>query len=72
MAVRATVCPVQKGNTDGFTVTTGIGNTFTTAVAVFIQPLISVPDTVYVVVTTGEAVGFETLFALNPLFGPHK
>ena len=65
------LAPGQNNDVAGFIVTTGNEKTVTTAVALLTHPLKSVPKTVYVEVTTGEATGFDILIALKALFGPH-
>jgi hypothetical protein len=43
--------------------------TNTLTVAVFVQPLASVPVTVYTVVVAGVATGFEIFASLRPVTG---
>jgi hypothetical protein len=47
--------PVQTARLVGVTVTVGVGLSVTTAVASTVQPAATVPTTVYVVVTVGDA-----------------
>ena len=49
--------------------TGGATFTFTVTVLVAVHPLLPVTVTVYVVVTDGAAVGFETNVELNPVEG---
>lgn len=51
------------------TVGCGLTNTVTTPVSE--QPLLSMPVTVYIVVTVGEAVGLGQLVQDNPVAGDH-
>jgi hypothetical protein len=56
VAVNTPVCPLQI--VIGFTAIVGIGFTVTVTVAVFVQLFpVPTPDTVYVVVAAGDAVG---------------
>lgn len=54
-----------------FTVTVGGVFTNTEVVAVFTQPLLSVPLTVYAVVDAGEATTVFPEEAFNPVEGDH-
>ena len=56
----------------GVTVIVGNARTVTTLVARLIQPLASVPVTVYVVVTTGDALTVDPVELLNPVDGDHE
>jgi len=61
-------CPLVIAG-GGVTVTTGSGFTVTVTCAVAVQPLLSVPVTVYVVVEDGFAVTLEPVEELRSVDG---
>ena len=65
LAVNVAVCPVQIIVELDTELTTGNGFTVTVTCAVAVQPLLSVPVTVYVVVADGLAVTGEPVVALR-------
>ena len=67
----AVCCPTQIAG-GGATVITGSGFTFTVTCVDAVQPLPSVPVTVYVVVDVGFAVTGEPVVALSAVDGVHK
>jgi hypothetical protein len=64
----AVCCPTQIAGGAG-TVITGSGFTFTVTSVDAVQPLPSVPVTVYVVVEVGFAVTVDPVVALSPVAG---
>lgn len=72
VASSVTVLPAQSGSTSAKAFRAGNGFTVTVTVSVPIQPLMSVPVTVYVVVAAGPASGLFTVDDDNPLAGNHE
>ena len=66
----AVCCPTQIAGGAG-TEITGRGFTFTVTCVDAVQPLPSVPVTVYVEVEVGFAVTVEPVVALSPVAGDH-
>ena len=66
----AVCCPTQIAG-GGVTEITGREFTFTVTCVDAVQPLLSVPVTVYVEVEVGFAVTVEPVVALSPVAGDH-
>jgi hypothetical protein len=71
LAEIVTGCPLQMV-CGGETTNTGKGFTVTMTCAVAVQPLLSVPVTVYVVVVKGPAVTLEPVVELKFVEGLHE
>ena len=69
VAINVAVLPGHSCTDEGDTLTTGSGLTITGTIVVPVQPLTSVPLTVYVVVVVGFALTLEPLVALKPVDG---
>ncbi len=67
----ATDCPLQIDGEVGDTLIVGNGFIVTVRVLVLVQPLASVPTTVYVVVEEGFADTVEPVVEDNPVEGLH-
>ncbi len=63
------VCPLQIVEVPVIGATDGVVITVIVSFAVLLQPLVSIPVTVYVVVTVGDAVTDPPVVADNPVAG---